>query len=201
MNAIKYSTSSAVDHRKQRHLLWVSRASGSLSVTTVEKRRDDVETAIGFLSYEKSYFLPGPLRVQPAHNRIERALQLASHTSSPAQRRWSCQGCPAPMHHMARLYAGSPNMKDERESGPHRHSGLSTTLLSLYTRCLRARHIEIVTHSRKTPSSLRAPPGCRGESVCVKIARKQVFIGSSRDLCIYSCQKTRPRAHMPWRRT
>ena len=42
----------------------------------------------------------------------------------------------------------------------------------LYTmRCLRARHIEIVIHSRKTPSSsLRAravEPDCHGESGCV----------------------------------
>ena len=44
----------------------------------------------------------------------------------------------------------------------------------LYTRYLRGLHIENVIHSRKTPSSLRAPPDCRGESVCVGIARKKV---------------------------
>ena len=104
-----------------------------------------------------------------SHSRTERALQLASRlsTSSPAQRCWSCQSCPAPMHHMARSYADSPNMKVDRISTLY-NSSLYTT------RCLRARHIEIVIHSRKTPSSLRAPPDCRGESVCVGIAREKV---------------------------
>ena len=58
---------------------------------------------------------------------------------------------------------GSPNMKVDR-----------TDNSSLYTRCLRARHIEIVIHSRKTPSSLRAPPDCRGGSVWVGSAFKKV---------------------------
>ena len=50
------------------------------------------------------------------------------------------------MHHMARSYAGSPNMKVDRISTLYNSS--------LYTRCLRARHIEIVIHSRKTLSAL-----------------------------------------------
>ena len=63
------------------------------------------------------------------------------------------------------IVCGSPNMKVDR---------ISTLYNSyLYTRYLRGLHIENVIHSRKTPSSLRAPPDCRGESVCVGIARKK----------------------------
>ena len=106
-----------------------------------------------------------------SHNRTERALQLASqHVASPAQRCWSCQSCPAApsMYRRARSYAGSPNMKVDR---------IGTLYNSLlYTRYLRGLHIENVIHSRKTPSSLRPPPDCRGESVCVGIARKKYRI-------------------------
>ena len=102
-----------------------------------------------------------------SHNRTERALQLASqHVIAGA----AVLVLPE-LRYPWTLWRKYPSDTHE----PHTFLDRMSTLYnsSLYTRCLSALHIENVVHSRKTPSSLRAPPDCRGESVCVGIARKK----------------------------
>ena len=111
----------------------------------------------------------------------------------------SCQSCPAPMHRMARSYAGSPNMKLESE----RVSALSTTFLLSYTQGASARdsrHIEIVIHSHvRRHGALCELCQTAAVSRCVSKLHENTYrILECRDLCI-CCQETRP--HMPWRRT